>query len=140
MHGKNICDVALSNLPSNAITEAIRSGDLIFSGSRNVVAASRASIYAETLTIVNHMVRLAGLRFSPGPCGPVNRQLRSAREALLSIILAYKRIPRSRRAAVETSLTELVWRWVSDLHAKLCVRESIWQSFLRLRRGRSPRG
>ena len=24
MHGKNICDVALSNLPSNAITEAIR--------------------------------------------------------------------------------------------------------------------
>ena len=36
MHGKNICD-ALSNLPSNAITEAIRSGDFIFSGSRNVV-------------------------------------------------------------------------------------------------------
>ena len=37
MHGKNICDVALSNLPSNAITEAIRSGNFIFSGSRNVV-------------------------------------------------------------------------------------------------------
>ena len=37
MHGKNICDVALSNLPSNAITEAIRSGDFIFSGSPNVV-------------------------------------------------------------------------------------------------------
>ena len=37
MHGKNICDVALSNLPSNAITEAIRSGDFIFSGSRNLV-------------------------------------------------------------------------------------------------------
>ena len=36
MHGKNICD-ALSNLPSNAITEAIRSGNFIFSGSRNVV-------------------------------------------------------------------------------------------------------
>ena len=35
MHGKNICDAALSNLPSNAITEAIRSGDFIhiFSGS-----------------------------------------------------------------------------------------------------------
>ena len=37
MHGKNICDAAMSNLPSNAITEAIRSGDFIFSGSRNVV-------------------------------------------------------------------------------------------------------
>ena len=37
MHGKNICDAALSNLPSNAITEAIRSGDFIFSGSPNVV-------------------------------------------------------------------------------------------------------
>ena len=37
MHGKNICDVALSNLPSNAITEAIRWGDFIFSGSRNLV-------------------------------------------------------------------------------------------------------
>ena len=36
MHGKNIGD-ALSNLPSNAITEAIRSGNFIFSGSRNVV-------------------------------------------------------------------------------------------------------
>ena len=30
MHGKNICDAALSNLPSNAITEAIRSGDFIY--------------------------------------------------------------------------------------------------------------
>ena len=37
MHGKNICDAALSNLPSSAITEAIRSGDFIFSGSRTVV-------------------------------------------------------------------------------------------------------
>ena len=38
---------------------------------------------AETLIIVNHMVRLAGLRFSPGPGGPADRQLRSAREARL---------------------------------------------------------
>mmetsp|Transcript_19280 Transcript_19280/g.56569 ORF Transcript_19280/g.56569 Transcript_19280/m.56569 type:complete len:81 (-) Transcript_19280:759-1001(-) len=37
MHGKNICDAALSNLPSNANTEALRSDDFIFSGSRNVV-------------------------------------------------------------------------------------------------------
>ena len=49
---------------------------------------------AETLIIVNHMVRLA--------CAsrPADRQLRSAREALLSIILANRRITRSRRAAV----------------------------------------
>ena len=40
---------------------------------------------AETLIIVNHMVRLAGLRFSPGPGGPVDRQLRSAREKLYYI-------------------------------------------------------
>ena len=33
---------------------------------------------AETLIIVNHMVRLAGLRFSPGPGGPADRQLRRA--------------------------------------------------------------
>ena len=57
---------------------------------------------AETLIIVNHMVRLAGLRFSPGPGGPADRQLRSAREKLY--ILAYRRITRSRRAAVKTSL------------------------------------
>ena len=50
---------------------------------------------AETLIIVNHMVRLAGLRFSPGPGGPADRQLRSAREARLSIILANRRITRS---------------------------------------------
>ena len=55
---------------------------------------------AETLIIVNHMVRLAGLRFSPGPGGPADRQLRSAQEARLSIILANRRITRSRRAAV----------------------------------------
>ena len=55
---------------------------------------------AETRIIVNHMVRLAGLRFSPGPGGPADRQLRSAREARLSIILANRRITRSRRAAV----------------------------------------
>ena len=153
MHGKNICDVALSNLPSNAITEAIRSGDFIFSGSpRNrlgrtcpgrcrradrreqsleglywlavlkgkaytlaedtvvntdtipagylVVKAqwlrleqrecegklrSYTLLEAETLIIVNHMVRLAGLRFSPGPGGPADRQLRSAREKLYYI-------------------------------------------------------
>ena len=37
---------------------------------------------AETLIIVNHMVRLAGLRFSPGrPCGPPAEE--RAREALL---------------------------------------------------------
>ena len=36
---------------------------------------------AETLLIVNHMVRLAGLRFSPGrPCGPPAEE--RAREAL----------------------------------------------------------
>ena len=36
---------------------------------------------AETLIIVNHMVRLAGLRFSPGrPCGPPAEK--RAREAL----------------------------------------------------------
>ena len=40
---------------------------------------------AETLIIVNHMVRLAGLRFSPGPGGPADRQLRSAREKLYYI-------------------------------------------------------
>ena len=40
---------------------------------------------AETLIIVNHMVRLAGLRFSPGPGGPADRQLRSAREKLFYI-------------------------------------------------------
>ena len=37
---------------------------------------------AETLIIVTHMVLLAGLRFSPGPGGPADRQLRSAREKL----------------------------------------------------------
>ena len=34
------------------------------------------------LIIVNYMVRLAGLRFSPGSGGPAGRQLRSAREKL----------------------------------------------------------
>ena len=53
---------------------------------------------AETLIIVNHMVRLAGLRFSPGPGGPADRQLRSAREKLYYIGL--QTITRSRRAAV----------------------------------------
>ena len=41
---------------------------------------------AETLIIVNHMVRLAGLRFSPGPGGPADRHAPAeerAREALL---------------------------------------------------------
>ena len=41
---------------------------------------------AETLIIVNHMVRLAGLRFSPGPGGPADRQLRSAREKLYLLL------------------------------------------------------
>ena len=61
------------------------------SGSSN--ASARASfaptrytlLAAETLIIVNHMVRLAGLRFSPGPGGPADRQLRSAREKLYYI-------------------------------------------------------
>ena len=93
---------------------------------------------AETLIIVNHMVRLAGLRFSPGPGGPADRQLRSARGGLLSIILDYRRITRSRRAAVKTSLIDLVWR---RRFVQKCVLESArWQNFLRLRRGRSPRG
>ena len=68
-----------------AISWSRRSG----SGSSN--ASARAKVLrsytllaAETLIIVNHMVRLAGLRFSPGPGGPADRQLRSAREALLS--------------------------------------------------------
>ena len=60
------------------------------------MASARASfaptrytlLAAETLIIVNHMVRLAGLRFSPGPGGPADRQLRSAREARLSIVVA----------------------------------------------------
>ena len=78
---------------------------------------------AETLIIVNHMVRLAGLRFSPGPGGPADRQLRSAREKLYYFAWpTYRRITRSRRAAVKTSLIELVWRCV-DLCAKMCVRE-----------------
>ena len=67
-----------------AISWSRRSG----SGSSN--ASARASfaptrytlLAAETLIIVNHMVRLAGLRFSPGPGGPADRQLRSAREKL----------------------------------------------------------
>ena len=72
---------------------------------------------AETLIIVNHMVRLAGLRFSPGPGGPADRQLRSAREARLSIILANRRITRSRRAAVIPVLFQV------SIYAKMCVRE-----------------
>ena len=67
---------------------------------RGQVLRSYTLLAAETLIIVNHMVRLAGLRFSPGPGGPADRQLRSAREARLSIILANRRITRSRRAAV----------------------------------------
>ena len=91
---------------------------------------------AETLIIVNHMVRLAGLRFSPGPGGPADRQLRSAREKLY--YMAYRRITRSRRAAVKTSLIDIVWRC---RFVQKCVLESArWQNFLRLRRGRSPRG
>ena len=71
---------------------------------------------AETLIIVNHMVRLAGLRFSPGPGGPADRQLRSAREARLSIILANRRITRSRRAAVILEVS---------IHMQKCVLESV---------------
>ena len=46
------------------------------------------------IIIVNHMVRLAGLRFSPGASRPADRQLRSARahEKIVYIcnsILAY---------------------------------------------------
>ena len=49
---------------------------------RGQVLRSYTLLAAETLIIVNHMVRLAGLRFSPGPGGPADRQLRSAREKL----------------------------------------------------------
>ena len=43
---------------------------------------------AETLIIVNHMVRLAGLRFSPGrPCGPPAEE--RAREALIGLQTHY---------------------------------------------------
>ena len=89
---------------------------------------------AETLIIVNHMVRLAGLRFSPGrPCGPPAEE--RAREAKLYIGL---QTHYSLTAAVKTSLIELVWR---RRFVQKCVLESArWQNFLRLRRGRSPRG
>ena len=49
---------------------------------RGQVLRSYTLLAAETLIIVTHMVRLAGLRFSPGPGGPADRQLRSAREKL----------------------------------------------------------
>ena len=52
---------------------------------RGQVLRSYTLLAAETLIIVNHMVRLAGLRFSPGPGGPADRQLRSAREKLYYI-------------------------------------------------------
>ena len=88
---------------------------------RGQVLRSYTLLAAETLIIVNHMVRLAGLRFSPGPGGPADRQLRSAREKL-SPLLAYRRITRSRRAAVKTSLIELVWR---RRFVQKCVLESV---------------
>ena len=93
---------------------------------------------AETLIIVNHMVRLAGLRFSPGPGGPADRQLRSAREKLYYIGLQ-THYSLEACTAVKTSLIELVWR---RRFVQKCVLESArWQIFLRLRRGgRSPRG
>ena len=92
---------------------------------------------AETLIIVNHMVRLAGLRFSPGPGGPADRQLRSAREKLYYIGLQ-THYSLEACTAVKTSLIELVWR---RRFVQKCVLESArWQNFLRLRRGRSPRG
>ena len=54
---------------------------------------------AETLIIVNHMVRLAGLRFSPGrPCGPPAEE--RAREALYWPTDAL--LARGGRAAVKT--------------------------------------
>ena len=46
---------------------------------RGQVLRSYTLLAAETLIIVNHMVRLAGLRFSP--CGPPAEE--RAREALL---------------------------------------------------------
>ena len=91
---------------------------------------------AETLIIVNHMVRLAGLRFSPGPGGPADRQLRSAREKLYYIGLQTHYSLEA--CCSETSLIEFVWR---RRFVQKCVLESArWQNFLRLRRGRSPRG
>ena len=42
--------------------------------------------------------RPPSLRFSPGPGGPADRQLRSAREARLSIVLANRRITYSLEA------------------------------------------
>ena len=59
---------------------------------RGQVLRSYTLLAAETLIIVNHMVRLAGLRFSPGASRPADRQLRSARahEKIVYIcILAY---------------------------------------------------
>ena len=92
---------------------------------------------AETLIIVNHMVRLAGLRFSPGPGGPADRQLRSAREKLYYIGLQ-THYSLEACCSEDQSYLELVWR---RRFVQKCVLESArWQNFLRLRRGRSPRG
>ena len=49
---------------------------------RGQVLRSYTLLAAETLIIVNHMVRLAGLRFSPGPGGPADPASWGAREKL----------------------------------------------------------
>ena len=93
---------------------------------------------AETLIIVNHMVRLAGLRFSPGPGGPADRQLRSAREKLYYIGLQ-THYSLEACCSEDQSLLSL-FGGVSICVQKFVLESARWQNFLRLRRGRSPRG
>ena len=105
---------------------------------RGQVLRSYTLLAAETLIIVNHMVRLAGLRFSPGPGGPADRQLRSAREKLYYIGLQTHYSLEACCSEDQSYNIELVWR---RRFVQKCVLESArWQNFLRLRRGRSPRG
>ena len=70
---------------------------------------------AETLIIVNHMVRLAGLRFSPGrPCGPpAEERARSSVKYYIGLQTHY---------SLEACCSEPVLFEVS-IYAKMCVRE-----------------
>ena len=87
---------------------------------RGQVLRSYTLLAAETLIIVNHMVRLAGLRFSPGPGGPADRQLRSAREKLYYIGLQ-THYSLEACCSEDQSYFELVWR---RRFVQKCVLES----------------
>mmetsp|Transcript_22754 Transcript_22754/g.64829 ORF Transcript_22754/g.64829 Transcript_22754/m.64829 type:complete len:85 (+) Transcript_22754:750-1004(+) len=84
------------------------------------------------------MVRLAGLRFSPGPGGPADRQLRSAREKLYYIGLQ-THYSLEACCSEDQSLLSL-FGGVSICVQKFVLESARWQNFPRLRRGCSPRG